>query len=112
MKETRPWGFYRTIEETDEYKVKYIYVSPGKRLSLQKHEHRAETWAIIHGRPIVTVDDSTFTMRERESVSIEKGQLHRIEAPADDYVEFIEVQTGTYFGEDDIVRVEDDYGRE
>jgi mannose-6-phosphate isomerase-like protein (cupin superfamily) len=111
MKETRPWGFYRTIEETEEYKVKYIYVEAGKRLSLQKHEFRSESWVIISGNPMVTVDDQTFSMRPRESISIGMGQLHRIEAPEDSPVEFVEVQTGKYFGEDDIVRVEDDFGR-
>lgn len=111
MKEIRPWGFYRIIEENENYKIKYIYVAPGQRLSLQRHKYRAESWVIIHGRSFITIDDSTFIIRERESVSIEKGQLHRIEAPADDYIEFIEIQTGTYFGEDDIERIEDDYGR-
>ena len=110
IKETRPWGFYRVIEESFDYKVKYICVSPNQKLSYQKHAQRAEHWFIVSGKALVTINGVEFDLIAGESVSIEIGSLHRIEA-VDDIVEFIEIQTGTYFGEDDIIRVEDDYGR-
>jgi mannose-6-phosphate isomerase-like protein (cupin superfamily) len=110
IRESKPWGFYRIIEDSEDYKIKYLYVSPNKRLSLQTHEHRAEHWVIISGVANVVVGDFEFKMKPGDSIKIEKGQAHRISA-GDSGVEFIEVQTGTYFGEDDIKRIEDDYGR-
>jgi len=111
MKENRPWGFFRTIEESDIYKVKYIYVDPNQKLSYQSHTKRAEHWYIIAGMANVTIDDFTFPVGTGDTVDVEIGQKHRIEA-LDNALEFIEIQTGTYFGEDDVTRYEDDYGRE
>ena len=110
MKENRPWGFYRVIEDSDNYKIKYIYVDSNKRLSLQKHSQREEHWTIISGFSHITIENIKRTYGPGDSIFIPKGSLHRIEALGHP-VEFIEVQTGTYFGEDDIIRVEDDYGR-
>jgi mannose-6-phosphate isomerase-like protein (cupin superfamily) len=110
MIEERPWGFYKVLEDTETYKVKYIKVMPGQRLSYQKHEHRAEHWTIISGYPSITVDGSNHVLFAGNSIDIPAGTLHRI-AATDVPVEFIEIQTGTYFGEDDIQRIEDDYGR-
>lgn len=110
MKETRPWGFYRTLEESDNYKVKYIWVDSEKRLSYQKHKHRSEHWLILSGNPTVTINGAEYEMRPGSNITIAQGSLHRIKAGSEP-VEFIEIQTGTYFGEDDIERVEDDYGR-
>lgn len=110
MKEVRPWGFYRTLEESDNYKVKYIWVDPNQKLSYQRHKHRAEHWMIISGNPVVILNGLELNLKPGASLNIAKGSLHRIMA-GDEPVEFIEVQTGDYFGEDDIERLEDDYGR-
>lgn len=110
MKETRPWGFYRVLEESFDYKAKYIFVNSGHKLSYQKHAQRTEHWIIISGYPYITVDGIKKTYAPGDTLTIPKETLHRIEALSHP-VEFIEVQTGEYFGEDDIIRVEDDYGR-
>jgi len=110
MKETRPWGFYKTLEESKNYKVKYIWVDANQKLSYQSHTKRAEHWFIVKGLAEVTIDDYVFQAGSGDTVDIAIGQKHRIEA-IDNPVEFIEVQTGTYFGEDDITRYEDNYGR-
>ena len=109
--ETRPWGRYEVIEESATHKVKSIFVAPGKRLSYQRHKFRAEHWFIVSGTADVTVDGKVTRMSAGESIDIAIGSLHRIHNVGNDEVIFIEVQTGTYFGEDDIVRLEDDFGR-
>jgi mannose-6-phosphate isomerase len=110
MKETRPWGYYDILSETDNQKTKYIYVKPNNRLSYQRHEKRHEHWFIISGIAGVTVNGIFRVMYPGDSIDIKAGDLHRI-ASTSEPVEFIEIQKGTYFGEDDIVRIEDDYGR-
>ena len=110
MIHTRPWGYYNILSKTDNYQSKYIYVEAGKRLSYQTHEKRAEHWFIISGSPSITINGKVKTLNPGDSIDIKAGDAHRIEA-LDTPVEFIEVQTGTYFGEDDIVRLDDDYGR-
>ena len=110
-KAEKPWGYFETLMETNASKVKLLYVLPGERLSLQKHQHRRETWYVIHGTAKVTKDKERFTMQTGDSVIIEKNQLHRLENLGDIPLQIIEVQTGSYFGEDDIIRLEDSYGR-
>ena len=110
-KSERPWGRYEVLLETSTHKVKQISVAPGKRLSYQRHKFRAEHWFIVAGTADVTVDGTVTRMSAGESVDIAIGSLHRIHNVGSDEVIFIEVQTGTYFGEDDIERVEDDFGR-
>jgi mannose-6-phosphate isomerase len=110
MKESRPWGYYQILNEEHNHKTKYIYVESGKRLSYQKHKHRNEHWFIVSGTAKVTVNGKESILNAGSYLSIAAGVLHRIES-LDQSVEFIEVQTGTYFGEDDIERVEDDFGR-
>ena len=107
----KPWGYFETLMETDSSKVKLLYVLPGQRLSLQKHEYRSETWYVIHGSAKVTKDKERFAMEIGDSVIIEKNQLHRLENSGKIPLQIIEVQTGSYFGEDDIIRLEDSYGR-
>ena len=107
----RPWGTYQVLLSNDFSQVKEITVKPGARLSYQTHEKRAEHWFITEGPAIVTIDGVTKTLQVGESVDIGVGVAHRMAAPAENGVSFIEVQTGTYFGEDDIVRLEDDFGR-
>ena len=107
----KPWGYYETLLETDTSKVKLLYVLPGEKLSLQKHKFRSETWYVIHGVARVTKDQERFTMQTGDSVIIEKNQIHRLENSGDIPLQVIEVQTGSYFGEDDITRFEDSYGR-
>ena len=107
----RPWGSYEILDEDPGYKVKRITVLPGKRLSLQRHQQRAEHWFIIQGIGVATVGDKQVRVEPGIAVDIGKQQLHRIENVGSDALVFIEVQTGSYLGEDDIVRVEDDYGR-
>lgn len=110
MKETRPWGFYEILSESDNHKSKYIYVEANNRLSYQKHQNRSEHWFIVSGVASVTINGNLRLMHPGDSIDIKAGDLHRV-ASTSDPVEFIEVQTGTYFGEDDIERIEDDYGR-
>jgi len=110
-KSDRPWGNYEVLFETSTHKVKTITVKPGARLSLQRHQKRAEHWFIVSGNALVTVGENKFEKMSNSSVDIEIGQLHRIENIGNSDLVFIEVQTGTYFGEDDIERVEDDFGR-
>jgi len=107
----KPWGFFETLMETSTSKVKLLYILPGEKLSLQKHKHRSETWYVIHGAAKVTKDNERFSMKTGDSVIIEKEQLHRLENSGDIPLQIIEVQTGSYFGEDDIIRLEDSYGR-
>jgi len=107
----RPWGTYTVLEEAPNFKVKRIEVLPGKRLSYQKHSQRAEHWFVVEGTAKVTLDGSEIVIRSGEAIDIPIGVAHRVENPGDDDLIFIEVQRGTYLGEDDIVRLEDDYGR-
>lgn len=109
--EHRPWGFYLILADEGAYKSKRIVLYPGKRLSLQRHQRRAEHWYVLHGHAKVTLDNKQIPLVEGQSVDIPKGSLHRIENIGSDDLSFIEVQTGDYFGEDDIERIEDDFGR-
>ncbi len=110
-KEERPWGRYYVIHDEQNYKVKRIEVEPGQRLSYQYHKKRSETWVIVKGKGIVIIDEKKQNVSEGETILIQKKSRHRIENISDDQLVFIEVQTGTYFGEDDIVRLSDDYNR-
>jgi mannose-6-phosphate isomerase len=107
----RPWGSYTVLEETPTFKVKRIEVLPGKRLSYQKHSQRAEHWFVVQGTAKVILDDNEITVRTGESIDIPIGAAHRVENPGNEDLVFIEVQRGNYLGEDDIVRLQDDYGR-
>jgi mannose-6-phosphate isomerase len=107
----RPWGSYTVLEEAPNYKVKRIEVLPGKRLSFQKHARRAEHWYVVQGTAKVTLDDEAITIRAGEAIDVPIGAAHRVENPGDEDLIFIEVQRGNYLGEDDIVRLEDDFGR-
>jgi len=107
----RPWGTYTVLEEAPNFKVKRIEVLPGKRLSYQKHSQRAEHWFVVAGTARVTLDGSEIIVHTGEAIDIPIGSAHRVENPGDDDLIFIEVQRGSYLGEDDIVRLEDDYGR-
>ena len=107
----RPWGCYEDIDAGERFRVKRITVDPGQKLSLQFHHHRAEHWIIVSGTARVTRGEETLLLTENQSVYIELGQLHRLENPGKVPLKLIEVQTGAYLGEDDIVRVEDAYQR-
>jgi mannose-1-phosphate guanylyltransferase/mannose-6-phosphate isomerase len=107
----RPWGWYQTMDLGDRFRVKRIQVAPGKQLSLQRHHHRAEHWIVVRGTAEVTRDTETIMVRENESIFLPMGCLHRLRNPGKIGVEIVEVQTGAYLEEDDIVRVEDDFGR-
>lgn len=107
----RPWGSYTVLEEASTFKVKRIEVLPRKRLSYQKHSKRAEHWFVVTGTAKVTLDDEEIIVSAGESIDIPIGAAHRVENPGDEDLIFIEVQRGTYLGEDDIVRLEDDFGR-
>lgn len=107
----RPWGSYEGIDLSDNFQVKRITVKPGARLSLQKHFHRAEHWVVVRGTAIVTKGEEEFILKEDESTYIPLGVVHRLENPGKIDLELIEVQSGSYLGEDDIVRFEDIYGR-
>ncbi len=107
----RPWGSYEVLVNTDGYKVKRIVVKPGGRLSLQKHFHRNEHWIVVSGTASVTVDSDTFLVRPNESTYIKMGQVHRLENNGKIDLVMVEVQVGEYTGEDDIVRIDDIYGR-
>ena len=107
----RPWGYYQSIDSGGRYQVKRIVVNPDGRLSLQKHYHRAEHWVVVRGTAEVTVDANVRELHENESVYIPIGAIHRLANPGRIPVEIIEVQTGSYLGEDDIVRLEDAYQR-
>ena len=108
----RPWGSYTVLDSSpSDHKVKRIVVTPGKRLSYQVHAQRAEHWYVVAGVATVVLDGETFEVAPVGAVDIAIGAAHRCENLGDVPVVFIEVQTGTYFGEDDIVRLEDDFGR-
>ena len=107
----RPWGSYTVLDDEPTFKVKRIEVLPGKRLSYQRHARRSEHWFIVHGTAVVTLDGERRQVTSGDVVDVPVGTNHRIENAGDDQVVFVEVQHGEYFGEDDIVRLEDDYGR-
>lgn len=110
--DVRPWGSYTVLDDRDpHFKVKRIEVAPGRRLSYQQHARRAEHWLVVSGVATVVLDGRGITVGPGESVDIPLHAAHRCENRGDVPVVFVEVQTGTYFGEDDIVRLEDDYGR-
>jgi mannose-1-phosphate guanylyltransferase / mannose-6-phosphate isomerase len=107
----RPWGFYDSIDHGERFQVKRIVVTPGAKLSLQLHHHRAEHWIVVSGTALVTRGDEQFLLTENESTYIPLGVRHRLENPGKVPLEIIEVQSGSYLGEDDIVRFDDTYGR-
>ena len=107
----RPWGTYTVLEDTPGYKIKKIEVKPGKRLSLQKHYHRSEHWIVVSGTATVTKGDQEFIVRPNESVYIRMGEVHRLANNGKIPVVLIEAQVGEYTGEDDIVRLKDDFNR-
>jgi mannose-1-phosphate guanylyltransferase/mannose-6-phosphate isomerase len=108
----RPWGWYESIDEGDRYQVKHIMVSPGARLSLQKHFHRAEHWVVVNGTAEVEVDETKRLLSENESIYVPIGAVHRLSNPGKVPLNLIEVQSGAYLGEDDIVRLQDVYARQ
>ena len=107
----RPWGWYESIDQGPRFQVKRILVKPGARLSLQMHHHRAEHWIVVSGTAEVTNGESVTMLTENQSTYIPLGQTHRLANPGKLPLEIIEVQSGSYLGEDDIVRFEDSYGR-
>ena len=108
----RPWGKFDVLDENIGYKVKRITVNPGSKLSVQKHNHRAEHWVVVSGTAKVTKGKKSFFLKKNESTYISIGEVHALENCEDVNLELIEVQSGTYLGEDDIVRFEDRYGRD
>lgn len=109
--DSRPWGNFTVLDEADRFKVKRIEVLPNKRLSYQKHGRRAEHWYVVQGVAKVTLNDKEILVKAGEAIDIALGDKHRVENSEDELLIFIETQTGDYFGEDDIVRFEDDFGR-
>jgi glycosyltransferase involved in cell wall biosynthesis len=107
----RPWGFYQVLSDEADHKVKRIVVYPGQRLSLQRHQRRSEHWYVVKGKALVSLDGREISLQEGQAVDIPERTWHRIMNPGDENMTFVEVQTGDYFGEDDIERKEDDYGR-
>ncbi len=110
--EKRPWGSFLVLDESENFKVKRIEVLPGKRLSYQRHKYRSEHWFVVQGTAKVTLNGSEILVKTGNSIDISAGTAHRVENPhAADLLVFIETQTGSYFGEDDIERLNDDFGR-
>jgi mannose-6-phosphate isomerase len=107
----RPWGSYIVLADEQDHKVKRIEVLPGRRLSLQRHRRRGEHWFLVRGELVATVDGRQVALSVGESLDVPRGAAHRMENRAQEVGAFIEVQTGDYFGEDDIERLEDDYDR-
>ena len=107
----RPWGGYSSVLNGDRFQVKRLFVKPGKKLSLQKHHHRAEHWVVVTGTAEVTIDGNVTMLTENESIYLPLGSVHRLANPGKILLELIEVQTGSYLGEDDIIRIEDEFGR-
>ena len=107
----RPWGWYDSIDAGPRFQVKRIMVKPGGKLSLQMHHHRAEHWVVVRGTARVTKGDEAFLLTENQSTYIPLGVTHRLENPGKTPLEMIEVQSGSYLGEDDIIRIKDQYGR-
>jgi mannose-1-phosphate guanylyltransferase len=111
MVEAKPWGVYSILAKGGGYQVKRVEINPGKRLSLQKHAQRTEDWTIVSGTGTVTLGDKEIPVKRSSSVHIPIGELHRIHNTGRDPLVFIEVQFGEYLGEDDIVRIQDDFDR-
>jgi mannose-6-phosphate isomerase len=109
--DVRPWGEYTVLEDAPTFKVKRIEVRPGKRLSLQKHQRRSEHWFVVQGSGQVVLDERTVEVAAGTSVDIPAGTAHRVTNTGQADLIFVEVQHGTYFGEDDIIRLQDDFGR-
>jgi mannose-6-phosphate isomerase-like protein (cupin superfamily) len=107
----RPWGWYETVSEVAGYKIKRIQVTPGQQISLQKHARRAEHWVVVQGLARVTLGEQVFDLPVGGHCDIALGQVHRLANQTTEPVEIVEVQFGSYLGEDDIVRLQDDYGR-
>lgn len=107
----RPWGKYYVLADDPAYKLKKIEVNPGQRLSYQYHHHRQEFWTVVAGEALVILDEEEHIVKYGQSIFIPLGAKHRIENRSSELLVFVEVQTGTYFGEDDIVRLQDDYSR-
>lgn len=107
----RPWGYFLVLSDQPDHKVKRIVIYPGNRLSLQRHTQRAEHWFIVEGEAIVIRGDEKVTLSSGQSIDIPQGAWHRVQNPGAQDLVLIEIQTGKYFGEDDIERKEDDYGR-
>jgi len=110
--EHRPWGFYEVLSSEHDHKVKRIIVYPGKRLSLQRHKRRSEHWHLINGHALISLNYKEIYLKKGMSVDIPVGTTHRIKNTGTEDLIFIEIQQGDYFGEDDIERLEDDFGRE
>ena len=110
-REERPWGFFENLMETQTSKVKLLCIFPDQKLSLQKHKYRSETWYVIQGKAKVTKGNERFTLLSGDSIVIQQNEEHRVENLSEKDLEIIEIQTGTYFGEDDIIRIKDSYGR-
>jgi mannose-1-phosphate guanylyltransferase len=108
---SRPWGTYTILEDTPEYKIKRIVVKPGKRLSLQKHQFRSEHWIIVSGSALVTIGTDKKVVNKNESAYIHMKEIHRLENQGKEDIVLVEVQVGSYLGEDDIIRLEDDFKR-
>ncbi len=108
----RPWGYYDVVDEGSGFRVKRICVSPGQRISYQRHAKRSEHWYVVSGQGVVTLDDVELAVAPGDGVDIPVGGAHRAANPGRSDFVFIEVQTGSYFGEDDIERLSDDYDRE
>ena len=107
----RPWGTFTVLDEGTNYKVKRIEVLPGKRLSYQKHSKRAEHWMVVQGTARVTLDDRDIDVPTGDTIDVPIGAAHRVENPGGETLVFIEIQRGSYLGEDDIIRLQDDFGR-
>lgn len=107
----RPWGTFTVLDEGESFKVKRIEVLPGKRLSYQKHAQRAEHWVVVQGTAKITLDGRDVLLEAGQAIDIAFGMAHRVENPGTEPLVFIEVQRGNYLGEDDIVRLQDDFGR-
>ena len=111
LTETRPWGRWTVLGEGNGYKVKRIEINPGHRLSLQFHHHRSEHWVVVSGTARVVIGERTEDVQAQESTFVPAGTSHRIENPGPLPLIIIEIQSGSYLGEDDIIRLQDDYGR-
>lgn len=111
LREDRPWGYFSVLMEDAQHKLKRIVVNPGKRLSLQRHRHRDEHWTVVSGEARMTVDGREFTLQRGQSVDIPRGAFHRVLNAGESDLVIVEIQTGDSFDENDIERVEDDFGR-
>ena len=110
-RENRPWGWFETLEESKYYKVKRIHINPGRSISLQRHQKRSEHWVVVQGKASVQKDNQEFELNQNESTYIDINQVHRLSNKSNEILQIIEVQSGEYLGEDDIERLEDNYGR-